>query len=423
MKTYSVNENVQIHILKTNKFKDVLLSFRFFNELKCPESWYRTVLALMLADRCEQYSSKQQVSDCMDDLYGASASARTLTYGKGQVLEFRIRALNEKYGEKGILQQQIAVASSFLLHPLQKEGLLNEAVFREAMINLKAMIQRRNDNPGAYATSKCARMLGEGQPLGVSVIPTLQEMETITLQQVSDCYRRMIEQDRVDIFVEGQVDEENVVDLIRQYFPLAGRQIVSESEYLVSRDEMKEDSSVRSIDQTALVMMYPTGISLSDPDYWALRTGSCVYGQLPTSLLFQEVREKRSLCYSIYSSILSFDGVMSVSTGISAQNLKEVRELIEIQRKRVADGDFDEDMLKTAKEMLINSIKASEDDPYAVINREYQNCLLNRQQSLDQIADTVRQVTKDQIMKIFAGLTPKAVYALIQKEEDHEEDR
>ena len=168
--------------------------------------------------------------------------------------------------------------------------------------------------------------------------------------------------------------------------------------------------------------MYPTHVALSSPDYWTLRTGSCIFGQLPTSLLFQEVREKRSLCYSIYSSILSYDGVMSVSTGIDGSHLEEVKELVEQQRKRMADGDFDEEMLSTAKEMLINSILASEDDPVSMINREFQNCLLGQAQKLEEISDQIRQVDRKAIMKLFAKMQCKAVFALIQKEDVHEEN-
>ena len=52
MRKETLCKNVEMHILETGKFKDVILSFRFFNELKTPDSWVRTVLALMLADRC-----------------------------------------------------------------------------------------------------------------------------------------------------------------------------------------------------------------------------------------------------------------------------------------------------------------------------------------------------------------------------------
>ena len=67
MRKETLCKNVEMHILETGKFKDVILSFRFFNELKTPDSWVRTVLALMLADRCEKYPTKREVSwmDCM----------------------------------------------------------------------------------------------------------------------------------------------------------------------------------------------------------------------------------------------------------------------------------------------------------------------------------------------------------------------
>ena len=422
MRSEILCKNVEMHILETGKFKDVILSFRFFNELKTPDSWVRTVLALMLADRCEKYPTKREVSCCLDGLYGASASARTTTYGQGQILEFRVKALNEKYVGGDLLQRQIALAAQFLLHPLKEGDQLSPALFKEAMINLKAMIQRRSDNPSAYAASQCAKLMGQGQALGISVLPTMEEAEAITLEQVSAAYEKMIREDRIDMFVEGQVDAATVTSLLKHAFPLEDRELEIKSEYLTEKEQPEEKSETRAIDQTTLVMMYPTHVTLSSPDYWTLRTGSCIFGQLPTSLLFQEVREKRSLCYSIYSSILSYDGVMSVSTGIDSAHLDEVKELVEQQRQRMAEGDFDEEMLNAAKEMLINSILASEDDPLSMINREFQNCLLGQTRSLDKISDEIRSVDREAIRKLFAAMECKAVFALIQKEDAHEEN-
>ena len=65
MRSETLCKTVEMHILETGKFKDVILSFRFFNELKTPDSWVRTVLALMLADRGEKYPTKREVSCCL----------------------------------------------------------------------------------------------------------------------------------------------------------------------------------------------------------------------------------------------------------------------------------------------------------------------------------------------------------------------
>lgn len=60
---------------------------------------------------------------------------------------------------------------------------------------------------------------GEGQALGISVLPTMEEAETITLAQVSEAYEKMIREDRIDIFVEGQVDPATVISLLKHAFP------------------------------------------------------------------------------------------------------------------------------------------------------------------------------------------------------------
>ncbi len=71
----------------------------------------------------------------------------------------------------------------------------------------------------------------------------------------------------------------------------------------------------KNISQSYLMMVWFTNISLLDTKYYALRLANAVLGQYSSSLLFQEVREK-SLCYTIYSNIISYDGVLGVTTGI-----------------------------------------------------------------------------------------------------------
>lgn len=422
MKNGSLNKNVEMHQIETGKFKDVILSFRFFNEHKVPDSWVRTLLAMMLADRCEKYPTKQEVSACLDGLYGASVSSRTTTYGKGQVLEFKVKTLNEKYVGGNLFERQVELAAQFLCAPLRKGKLLDAAVFEEALINLEASIQRRIDNPSSYAIAQCAKLLGGDQPFGLSVLPSKEEARKITLEQVSEAYEKMLREDRIDIFVEGQVDPDQAECYLKKYFRFEDRERSLDCCVMTEKKEPEEKEESRSIDQTTLVMMMPTQILPTDQDYWALRVGSCVYGQLPTSLLFQEVREKRSLCYSIYSSIQSFDGVMTVSTGIDAAHLEEVKQLIEQQRQRMADGDFDEEMLETARQMMINSILASQDDPQSLINLGYQNILLHQEQDTEKISRAIREVKKESIMNIFKQMTVKATFAVVQKEGAHEED-
>jgi predicted Zn-dependent peptidase len=94
-------------------------------------------------------------------------------------------------------------------------------------------------------------------------------------------------------------------------------------------------------------------------------------GQLPNALLFTEIREKRNLCYSIYSSLLHFDGAMFVSTGISADQIENVVELIEKQIERIAQHDYPAELLSSAKALLISNYRGLKDDVLSWMNVEF----------------------------------------------------
>ena len=170
-----------------------------------------------------------------------------------------------------------------------------------------------------------------------------------------------------------------------------------------------------------LVMLFETGLKASDDDFWKLRCANALFGQLPTSLLFQEVREKRSLCYSVYSSIMSYEGCMSISTGVSYQRLQEAYEVILQQLERMKTGDFTDQDLKTAKIMLKDSVLSTADDMNATLNFEYQNLLLHQRKSLDDTLNDIDNTTKEDVVRLFKNIELKVTYVLMQ-EVNHEEN-
>ena len=70
-----ITNGVQLHFMKTEKFKDIGISIRFRSELKPKLAASRSLLALMLCDRCKTYDTKKKMSDYLDLLYGATLNA------------------------------------------------------------------------------------------------------------------------------------------------------------------------------------------------------------------------------------------------------------------------------------------------------------------------------------------------------------
>ena len=74
-------EGVNLHFIKTKKFKDIGIHIRFRNQLDEKSAVTRSLLALMMSDRCKKYDSKKKMNDILDQMYGASLQAQTAGYG------------------------------------------------------------------------------------------------------------------------------------------------------------------------------------------------------------------------------------------------------------------------------------------------------------------------------------------------------
>jgi processing peptidase subunit beta len=100
------------------------------------------------------------------------------------------------------------------------------------------------------------------------------------------------------------------------------------------QQDKRQDILIRELEQTHLVFGWPVAPT-NDHDRWALRALSILYGGGMSSRLFQEVREKRGLCYSVFSfgQMMSDCGVFGVYAGTDA---KDGNELITVAMDQLA---------------------------------------------------------------------------------------
>ena len=87
-------DGVNLNAIPTQKFKDIGISIRFQNELKDETAAARSLLALMLCDRCKVYDTKKNRQRNKDRIVWAVLGTQTLGYGKSHVIEFRCKVIH-----------------------------------------------------------------------------------------------------------------------------------------------------------------------------------------------------------------------------------------------------------------------------------------------------------------------------------------
>lgn len=415
MKTEFLAKNVSYHIHPTSKFKDVTISVRFLNQLKNTNHVARLYLANMLRDVCTLYPTKTDVTRKLDELYGASLKVNNDTLGIGDLIEFRCSVVNGTYIHDDCLQKQIALLNNFIFHPLTKDGMLKKNLYEEIKERLILMIRSHNDTPSSYAANQSRLLFGND--LALKCIPTEEDVINCSLQEIQKAYQQMINEDIVDILVLGDVNESELKKLINENFNFKDRDDIDKNVAITSqRESYDEIIEKRPIHQTRLVQIYTTNHHLNDDSYAAIMLGNAIWGGLPSSYLFQEVREARSLCYSIHSSNDNYDGTITVSTAIDKNNYDEVKDLIELQLNHVKNGDFDDKLLETTKQMLINILRSGQDSQKSILGQDYRNTLFNTQRTAESIIKDIQKCTLNDIKEAFSTVSCKLCYCLTQED-------
>ncbi|WP_304753056.1 insulinase family protein, partial [Dubosiella newyorkensis] len=140
--------------------------------------------------------------------------------------------------------------------------------------------------------------------------------------------------------------------------------------------------------------IYATSISFQSPLYYPLLALNSILGQGPVSLLFEEVREKHSLCYSISSSLIRFDGALMISVGTRKDALDQVLLLIHEQIERIVHMDYPDSLLEIAKKDLKDLFLRQKDRSNSMLEQHFLDMLLRREESEEQRNKAIDSISK-----------------------------
>jgi predicted Zn-dependent peptidase len=403
---YNLSKNVILHVNKDNKYKNVSMFINFANVFTKENKLEKIVLANMMRKKSAKYDTQEKFTKELDELYGAKFIANTNSIGN--VFNFTIvsSVLNTKFTDTNDLKKQVEFTMEVLFNPL-----INQEGLKDSLYLSKAQNTRKNDNPNTYAMSQLRKFIGKGTHYENSGIFEDADFDTINLDRINNVYTSMLKNDRIDIFVFGDVDEQLIIKYISDY-NFQDRKIELDLKEKITIEKEFNIVETKKISQSTQILVYENNVSEDLNEKYQMLTANSMFGQSPTSMLFQEVREKNSLCYSIFSSVYYYEGLLMVITNIDDKNDKIVKDLVELQRDNMVSGNFDEEQLNSSKLLLCDSLNSSSDEIVSTFYFTLTSILLNKDRDIDKIIDVISAVNKENIVKVFSKLTYKGSYLL-----------
>lgn len=380
-----------MNYIQTQKFSDVYVSCKTMMPFNRNTITALNVLVYMMKAKTQKMNSKQKLASTLNLAYGTKVSYGLTSYGDIVTLDVRFQFVRPDWIEDASYLNKVKqIMNQVLFH-----SVLDEENFNESIYLLKNRLLAQMDDPANLSCMYAFEMAHDKHSISIPVQGDLKDLHTLTLEDVQAVYELYMDMAK-HFYVCGYVTQElyDYIDSLDSHCAFISERT------LLPRVESSYKIYEKNISQTYISQVYSTGVDISSDDYEAQCLLCSVLGQSQKNLLFDEIREKNSLCYSISSSLIRFDGALLIHTGVNRKDVNKVLNLIETQMDRLLNMDYDDRYLEIAKMDFKNRIISGLDHPLSLIAQAFLDDLLHRDITTQQRIDRIMQVTKEDISRV-----------------------
>lgn len=304
---------------------------------------------------------KEGLANLMTTLFdeGAGDLSSQAFQTKLQDLSIRISfedGRDAMFGELRTLSENLDAAAELLTLAVTKPRFEDDAVAR-MRAQLIAGLRREAKDPETQAGLAFAATVFPGHPYGRPTQGTETTLSAITSADLKAAHGRLFARDTLQVAVVGDISAERLGKLLDSVFGAlpAKAQLTPVAEVAPKLGERV--NVAMAIPQT-VIRLGTTGLKRSDPDFIpAFVMNHILGGGSFSSWLFEEVREKRGLAYSVFTALVPYDysGLLIGGVATRADRADESLTIIKAQMERMAkDGPSAEELAK-AKAFLTGS--------------------------------------------------------------------
>lgn len=419
-KTINLGKGINLTLIPEEKFKSNLVSIYIQRILDRDEVTMNALLPSIIKSGSEKYPSAREMSYHQDDLYGVSIGADSSKRGESQVITFKIISTDEEYLDEKIFKKVVKYLDEVVNHPLVIDGGFKEEYVAIEKENLKNRIESIINDKGRYAVERAREEMFKNEKYGISDLGYLADIDKITAKGLYEHYVNIMKTSPIDIVVEGNFDEDEIVEIISNGFDFHRENIIEipRADFIKKVDEIKVIKEEMDITQGKLVMGYRCNVDYKDEfKYYSLFVGSNVLGGGPHSKLFVNVREKESLCYYIYSSLEKYKTSMFISSGIESENYDKTVELIGEQLKSLKEGKVSDEELLNSKSAIISSLKTIKDSLGGSSDFYFSQSMGGTNTTVEKIIEMIEKVTVSDIVEAFKNIELDTIYFLSNNKE------
>ncbi len=248
-----------------------------------------------------------------------------------------------------VLKSDVALGIDILADILTEPGFEQNELERERQVVLQEIGQAR-DTPDDIIFDHLQTMVYPDQPMGYPILGDEQTVAAFTRDNLKTYMAAQYRADRMMLIASGAVNHGEMVRMAEDKFSVVPRSAPYATEparYGGGELRLTEDH-----EQVHVTYGFP-GIAGNDPAIYAAQVYATALGGGMSSRLFQEVREKRGLCYSVYAFTHAFSdgGLIGVYAGTGENEAAEISAVVAGEMAAIAQTASDDEVARAKAQL------------------------------------------------------------------------
>ena len=263
----------------------------------------------------------------------------------GQTNAYTSREITSFYAK--MLKDDAELALDVLADIVLNASFPDEEVVKERDVVIQE-IKQTIDTPDDIIFDYLQQQAYTGQPLGRPILGSIEKVSGFTADDLRKYRKRFYVAENICVCAVGNIEHEKFVDMVKKRFSNLPQHL--DSEFPTQKYVGGYYAEQRDIKQAHVLIGFE-GVSYHDDDYYPAAVLSAILGGGSTSRLFQEIREKRGLVYTVYSFINAHrsSGLMGIYAGTTRKELQELIPVVTAEINKIRTAPVLPEELKRAK--------------------------------------------------------------------------
>ncbi|MDB5538732.1 MAG: Mitochondrial processing peptidase-like protein, partial [Devosia sp.] len=297
-----------------------------------------------------------------------------------------------------VLKEDVALAADILSDILQNSLFEQNELDREQQVIVQEIGAAR-DNPDDHVFDLFQQAAYPDQAIGRTILGTVESVNSFGPGTIRSYMERNYVGDQMVLCAAGNVDHDALVDIANNRFhdlKTTGAPAPEKAAYVGGEQRLVSDH------EQAHIVLGMEGKAYNSDGFYAVQILASILGGGMSSRLFQEVREKRGLCYSVYAFHWAFadSGIFGVAASTGEDEVTDLLPVVLDELRKATETISDEEVIRVRNQIRAGLLMSLESPSSRAGQLARQQILWGRTIPLQETVERINRITADRVKQV-----------------------